>query len=219
MPCNLKCHKNTRRSGITLVLTNTLFMIKLPRLIIIVVILCITAAFANYLPKPKHTPLSVIPKEVCITTPKVTTTKIVTKELPDFLNQIGKRESSNRYNIVNKFGYMGKYQFGRKTLNKIGFKHVSNTQFLSNPAIQEAAMLKLLKSNKRTLRRQIKKYVNTRRHGVFITESGLLAAAHLAGAGNVRKFLRNGKDKRDGLGTPLTEYLTKFGGYNLASLN
>ena len=94
-------------------------MIKLPRLIIIVVILCITAAFANYLPKPKHTPLSVIPKEVCITTLKVTTTKIVTKELPDFLNQMGKRESSNRYNIVNKFGYMGKYQFGRKTLNKI----------------------------------------------------------------------------------------------------
>ena len=132
---------------------------------------------------------------------------------------MGKRESSNRYNIVNQFGYMGKYQFGRKTLDKIGFKHVSNTQFLSSPSIQEAAMLQLLKSNKHTLRRQIKKYVNTHMHGVFITESGLLAAAHLAGAGNVRKFLRNGKNKRDGLGTPLTEYLTKFSGYNLASLN
>ena len=194
-------------------------MIKLSRLIIIVVALCVTAAFANYLPKPTHTPIKVIPKEVCITPPEVTPIKIVTKELPNFLNQIGKRESSNRYNIVNKFGYMGKYQFGRKTLNKIGFKHISNTQFLSTPSIQEAAMLKLLKSNKRTLRRQIKKYVNTHRHGVYITESGLLAAAHLAGAGNVRKFLRTGRDKRDGLGTPLTEYLTKFGGYNLASLN
>ena len=194
-------------------------MIKLSRLIIIVVALCVTAAFANYLPKPTHTPIKVIPKEVCITPPEVTPIKIVTKELPNFLNQIGKRESSNQYNIVNKFGYMGKYQFGRKTLNKIGFKHISNTQFLSTPSIQEAAMLKLLKSNKRTLRRQIKKYVNTHRHGVYITESGLLAAAHLAGAGNVRKFLRTGKDKQDGLGTPLTEYLTKFGGYNLASLN
>jgi hypothetical protein len=194
-------------------------MIKLSRLIIIVVALCVTAAFANYLPKPTHTPIKVIPKEVCITPPEVTPIKIVTKELPNFLNQIGKRESSNQYNIVNKFGYMGRYQFGRKTLNKIGYKHISNEKFLSTPSIQEAAMLKLLKSNKRTLRRQIKKYVNTRRHGVFITESGLLAAAHLAGAGNVRKFLRTGKDKQDGLGTPLTEYLTKFGGYNLALLN
>jgi len=194
-------------------------MIKLQRLILIVVVLVITAAFTNYLPKLKQTPISVTPKKVSLTTTKVTKVKIVTKELPDFLNQMGKRESSNRYNIVNQFGYMGKYQFGRKTLDKIGFKHVSNTQFLSSPSIQEAAMLQLLKSNKHTLRRQIKKYVNTHMHGVFITESGLLAAAHLAGAGNVRKFLRNGKNKRDGLGTPLTEYLTKFSGYNLASLN
>lgn len=191
-------------------------MIKLSRLIIIV---CVTAAFANYLPKPIHTPIKVIPKEVCITTLEVTPIKIVSKELPNFLNQIGKRESSNQYDIVNKFGYMGKYQFGRKTLNKIGFKHISNEKFLSTPSIQEEAMLKLLKSNKHTLRRQIKKYANTLRHGVYITESGILAAAHLAGAGNVKKFLRTGKDKQDGLGTPLTEYLTKFGGYNLALIN
>ena len=194
-------------------------MIKLQRLIPIVIVLVITAAFTNYLPKLNQTTISVTPKKVLLTTLKVTKVTIVTKELPDFLNQIGKRESSNRYNIVNQFGYMGKYQFGRKTLDKIGFKHVSNKQFLATPSIQEAAMLQLLKSNKHTLRRQIKKYVNTHMHGVFITESGLLAAAHLAGAGNVRKFLRNGKNKRDGLGTPLTEYLTKFSGYNLASLN
>ena len=194
-------------------------MIKLSRLIIIVVAMCVTAAFANYLPKPTHTPIKVIPKEVCITTLEVTPIKIVSKELPNFLNQIGKRESSNQYDIVNKFGYMGKYQFGRKTLNKIGFKHISNEKFLSTPSIQEEAMLKLLKSNKHTLRRQIKKYANTLRHGVYITESGILAAAHLAGAGNVKKFLRTGKDKQDGLGTPLTEYLTKFGGYNLALIN
>ena len=191
-------------------------MIKLSRLIIIV---CVTVAFANYLPKPIHTPIKVIPKEVCITTLEVTPIKIVSKELPNFLNQIGKRESSNQYDIVNKFGYMGKYQFGRKTLNKIGFKHISNEKFLSTPSIQEEAMLKLLKSNRHTLRRQIKKYTNTLRHGVYITESGILAAAHLAGAGNVKKFLRTGKDKQDGLGTPLTEYLTKFGGYNLDLLN
>ena len=196
-------------------------MIKLTRLIVIVVICFISAAFAKYLPKQKQTPITVISKKVSLPPPPPLISKVlyITKELPDFLNQMGKRESSNRYDIVNEFGYMGKYQFGRKTLNKIGFKHISNTQFLTNPSIQEDAMLKLLKSNKHTLRRQIQKYVNTHRHGVYITESGLLAAAHLAGAGNVKKFLRTGKDKQDGLGTPLTEYLTKFGGYNLALLN
>ena len=35
-------------------------------------------------------------------------------------------------------------------------------------------------------------------HGVYITESGILAAAHLAGAGNVRKFFRKGYEFKDG---------------------
>jgi len=132
-----------------------------------------------------------------------------------YLNSIGRRESSNRYNVVNKWGYMGKYQFGRKTLNALGYKHISNKQFLSSPKLQEEAMMKLLKHNKHILRREIKKYCGTSIHGVYITESGLLAAAHLAGPGNVKKWLRRGMRFRDGLGTDLTEYLQLFGGYKI----
>ena len=54
-------------------------MIKLQRLILIVVVLVITAAFTNYLPKLKQTPISVTPKKVLLTTTKVTKVKIVTK--------------------------------------------------------------------------------------------------------------------------------------------
>ena len=132
-----------------------------------------------------------------------------------FLTSIGRRESSNRYNIVNKWGYMGKYQFGRKTLNALGYKNISNEQFLANHKLQEEAMLKLLKHNKHILRREIKKYCGTEKHGVYITESGLLAAAHLAGPGNVKKWLRRGKRFRDGLGTDLVEYLVLFGNYKI----
>jgi hypothetical protein len=132
-----------------------------------------------------------------------------------FLTSIGRRESSNRYNIVNKWGYMGKYQFGRKTLNALGYKNISNEQFLANHKLQEEAMLKLLKHNKHILRREIKKYCGTEKHGVYITESGLLAAAHLAGPGNVKKWLRRGKRFRDGLGTDLVEYLKLFGNYKI----
>ena len=132
-----------------------------------------------------------------------------------YLNSIGRRESSNRYNVVNKWGYMGKYQFGRKTLNALGYKHISNKQFLNSPKLQEEAMIKLLKHNKHILRKEIRKYCNTQRHGIYITESGLLAAAHLAGPGNVKKWLKRGKRFRDGLGTDLTEYLQLFGNYKI----
>ena len=132
-----------------------------------------------------------------------------------FLNDIGFRESTNNYKAVNQFGYLGKYQFGRKTLNAIGFKDVSNREFLVNPSIQEEAMLVLLKRNKRTLRREIKKYVGKTINGVYITESGLLAAAHLAGAGNVRRFFRKGYEFRDGNGTKMTSYMIKFADYDL----
>tara|TARA_B110000977_G_C10926473_1_gene435299 strand:+ start:122 stop:694 length:573 start_codon:yes stop_codon:yes gene_type:complete len=155
--------------------------------------------------------------EVSLKLPKLKT-KIempVVKGHSNFLHAIGFRESTNNYKAVNQFGYLGKYQFGRKTLNAIGFKKVSNREFLSNPSIQEQAMLILLKRNKRTLRREIKKYVGKTINGVYITESGLLAAAHLAGAGNVRKFFRKGYEFYDGNGTKMTSYMVKFANYNL----
>ena len=132
-----------------------------------------------------------------------------------FLDEVGFRESSNNYKAVNQFGYLGKYQFGRKTLNAIGFEDVSNYEFLSNPEIQEEAMLVLLQKNKHTLRREIKKYVGETVNGIYITESGILAAAHLGGAGNVRKFFRKGYEFEDGNGTKMTSYMVRFAGYNL----
>ena len=155
-------------------------------------------------------PLALIisPTKVKIKIPLINQNKL-------FLSSIGRRESSNRYNVVNRWGYMGKYQFGRKTLNALGYKNISNKQFLSNPKLQEEAMIKLLKHNKHILRREIIKYCGTQKHGVYITESGLLAAAHLAGPGNVKKWLRRGKRFRDGLGTDLIEYLVLFGNYKI----
>jgi hypothetical protein len=132
-----------------------------------------------------------------------------------FLSAIAYRESSNRYDVVNNWGYMGKYQFGRATLNNLGYEKITNEQFLSNPKIQEEAMIKLLKSNQHILRREIRKYCGTSIHGVYITESGLLAAAHLAGPGNVKKWLRRGERFRDGLGTDLVDYLQLFSNYKI----
>ena len=134
--------------------------------------------------------------------------------LETFLYDMAERESSNRYDVVNQYGYMGAYQFGSQTLKNLGYK-VTRKEFLSNPILQEEAMLKLLKANKHTLRKQIKKYDGKLVNGVLVTESGLLAAAHLVGAGTVRKWVRNGKKYTDGNGVDLTSYLVKFNGYYL----
>jgi len=131
-----------------------------------------------------------------------------------FLDAIGFRESGNRYDIVNSFGYMGKYQFGKSTLKGLGFD-VTQEEFLNSPELQEKAMYELLKHNKKKLKRFIKKYDGQVVHGVLVTESGILAAAHLAGQGNVKRFFRNGYEFKDGYGTKMTSYMEQFGGYNL----
>jgi hypothetical protein len=141
--------------------------------------------------------------------------ELIMKNHSRFLEDLGMRESSGNYKAVNQFGYLGKYQFGRKTLNALGYEDVSNREFLANASIQEEAMYALLVHNRKILKRQISKYVGTTVAGVYITESGLLAAAHLAGPGNVRKFLRKGYEFKDGNGTKMTSYMVKFSNYIL----
>ena len=131
-----------------------------------------------------------------------------------FLDAIGHQESGNRYHIVNRYGYMGRYQFGKETLKTLRIK-VSREAFLNSPDLQEFAMVELLKYNKKKLQKYIDKYDGKVVHGVLVTESGLLAAAHLGGAGSVRKWFRTGKIRKDGNGTKITSYMVRFGGYTL----
>lgn len=135
-------------------------------------------------------------------------------ELDNFLSAIGFRESGNRYDITNTFGYMGKYQFGRSTLKGLGYK-VSKREFLNNPDLQEEAMLSLLNHNKEKLQQYIDVYDGKTINGIYITESGILAAAHLGGQGSVRRYFRNGKVFKDGYGTKITSYMSEFSGYDI----
>ena len=184
--------------------------------------LSVLSAFAGIINiKPQvETVLSVTPiKQISVIQPKLKVVKLpIVKNYSSFLNAVGHRESTNNYKAVNQFGYLGKYQFGRKTLNAIGLDSVSNREFLANPNIQEEAMSILLKKNRHTLRREIRKYVGDTVNGIYITESGILAAAHLAGAGNVKKFFRRGYEFKDGNGTKMTSYMVMFADYDLKLL-
>lgn len=135
-------------------------------------------------------------------------------ELDSFLSAIGFRESGNRYNVTNTFGYMGKYQFGKSTLKGLGY-NVSRNEFLNNPDLQEEAMLSLLNHNKEKLQTYIDIYDGKTINGIYITESGILAAAHLGGQGSVRRYFKNGKVFKDGYGTKITSYMNQFSGYDI----
>ena len=131
-----------------------------------------------------------------------------------FKQAIGFRESENKYKTVNSLGYLGKYQFGIETLKSVGI--YDSSAFLNSPELQEKAFVALLSKNKWELKKEIEKHEGTIINGIRITESGILAAAHLGGAGSVKKFFRhNGKRNfRDAYGTSITSYMKIFGGYD-----
>lgn len=136
------------------------------------------------------------------------------KTFTGFKEALAFRESQGRYTLINSLGYMGKYQFGRAALRAIGIK--DNSEFLNNPRLQEKAFKALLAKNKWELRKEIEMYDGKVINGVVVTESGILAAAHLGGAGSVKKFFKsNGKRAiKDNYGTSLKSYMKKFGGYD-----
>ncbi|MCW8981677.1 MAG: peptidoglycan-binding protein LysM [Altibacter sp.] len=135
-----------------------------------------------------------------------------------FKEALGFKESRGDYETINQFGYLGKYQFGKGTLRMIGIKNAET--FLGDTYLQERAFDAYTSRNKWILRRDIKRYRGRYIGGVKITESGILAAAHLAGAGNVKKFLRSGGEVgfADANGTSIRYYLKKFSGYDTSHI-
>ena len=158
----------------------------------------------------------------------------------DFLRALGYRESGGRYHIENTYGYLGKYQMGESALKDAGYYKGDPTRrndwigewtgkdgvwskedFLNNPRAQENAIREFHRKSWKYIKALgLDKYVGKTIKGIYITESGLIGGAHLLGAGNVKKFLKsNGRVvPRDGYGTPITEYISKFSGYDVSEI-
>jgi hypothetical protein len=136
-----------------------------------------------------------------------------------FREALAFKESRGDYFVTNTLGYLGKYQFGIGTLELMGVHNASS--FLKDPELQERVFETNLARNKWILRRDIPRFVGKKINGVEVTESGILAAAHLAGAGNVKRYLRsNGNNNAaDAFGTTITHYLKKFQGYDTSSIS
>lgn len=140
------------------------------------------------------------------------------KSFVGFKEALAFKESRGDYFTVNSLGYLGKYQFGRGTLKLLGI--YDTEEFLKNPELQEKAFIANAERNKWILRRDIKRFVGKKINGTIITESGILAAAHLAGPGSVKHYLRSYGEETfaDAYGTTIQYYMKKFAGYDTSFL-
>ena len=135
-----------------------------------------------------------------------------------FKEALAFKESRGDYQAINRLGYLGKYQFNINTLSLLGIH--DKQRFLAQSELQEQAFFWYTARNKWILRKDLKRSVGRQINGIEITESGILAAAHLAGAGNVKKYLRSGGNFvfEDAFGTSIEAYLKNFAHYNTSSI-
>lgn len=142
------------------------------------------------------------------------------KELDLFVQQLGWRESRNRWTVINGIGCIGEFQFHEMTLKRLGF-NITADEFKSDssifpPDLQRKVLKLLITINKRDLQ-PYESYLGTTICNITITRAGLLAGMHLGGLGSVKLFLlSDGRlDKSDRNGTKVSDYIREFSIYNL----
>lgn len=155
----------------------------------------------------------------------------------DYLNAMAMRESGLNPRAQNQYGYVGLWQMGEAALIDAGYYRADGTgandwrgswtglggitsleEFKANPAAQAAAVSAYQQRVWGYVRSLgLDRYVGSSVAGLPITQSGLIAAAHLVGTGNLARYLHSGGTvvPADGNGTQLTEYLASFGGYQI----
>jgi hypothetical protein len=142
-------------------------------------------------------------------------------EFSRFVNDLGNRESGNNWLSINLIGCFGEWQFEESTLNFLGYRKITLNRFKANPDIfprdlQLKALKTLIRVNLLYLM-DYEHFIGDSINGVVITKSGMIAASHLGGAGSLQKFLdSNGKiNRKDVLGTSISDYLKRFRFYDL----
>lgn len=135
-----------------------------------------------------------------------------------FKEAIAYKESQGKYHKINTLGYLGKYQFGVETLKSIGI--YDSVVFINSPKLQEKAFVVLLSKNKYELQEYISNFEGKVIDGVKITESGILAAAHLGGTGSVKLYLNSNGEKKckDEYGASVKSYMKDFAGFETAGI-
>lgn len=157
----------------------------------------------------------------------------------DFLKAIAQRESSLNPRATNGAGYVGLFQMGTLAMTDAGYYRSNGTgnnswngtftgkngvtslnTFMSNPDMQVKAITDYYVKLQGYINYYgLSQYIGKTVNGTSITLSGLIAGAHLVGIGALKQFLDSGGASipMDGNRVPVTQYITQFGGYSIAS--
>lgn len=151
------------------------------------------------------------------------------KSYDQFKDDLGKRESSNNYQCVNDYGFLGRYQFGMPRLCDLGVcrkgdgdqlvwnQGLTKDLFLNSPDLQDAVFDLHVGLYRVYLLSRYQRYLNKDNSGVPTTLSGCVAGVHLKGPGGLYKFLVKKIDSADALGTNVSDYVLRFSGYEIPS--
>ncbi|HHW7518569.1 TPA: peptidoglycan-binding protein LysM [Mannheimia haemolytica] len=170
------------------------------------------------------------------TSKSLTVTGLTPAQTKALLLALAKRESNGNYQIENKFGYLGAYQFGAAALVDVGL--ISQAKYamaielksgIANGANAKnhkafladdknwllsggkTAFLNSPSSQDEAIVKLMNRNASTMiAKGVYVGnaehKAGLLMAAHLKGAGNAIKFAQMGIATKDGFGTSIKDY-------------
>ena len=139
------------------------------------------------------------------------------KPLAPFTDKMKKSESSGDYEVVNKEGYMGAYQFGDDRLadyKKATKSTFSKDEFLENAELQDKVFdWHVNDITEYMFKKGLDSWIGQKILGVEVTKDGLIAVAHLGGKSGLKKFLESDGEynPEDSQGTSLLDYLRKFG--------
>lgn len=137
-----------------------------------------------------------------------------------FKDILGKHESANTYNITNRWGFMGKYQFSPYMVNRFSkieyagpnMELVKARIFLRNPEIQERAMTRVCKHYIWYIYKYgYTKYINQEIGGIVVTMESLMLGCHFSPAFLHAWLTSKGTiNYKDALGTSIRDYMKKF---------
>ena len=160
------------------------------------------------------------------------------KTLAAFMIALKMMESDGDYQSVNTLNFLGAYQFGEAALTDLGFVRYdgdaydnnysggwtgkygvkSAKQFLASERAQDTAMREWLEIMWSYIElHKVDRFAWRDVGGEQLTPSGILAAAHLLGAGAVAEYVKSDgqADLRDPYGTPIRTYISRLNGYDV----
>lgn len=133
-------------------------------------------------------------------------------------------ESDGSFDALNSEGYGGRGQFGQDRLDDFtrahGIGRITVEQMLAMPkGEKEKFQIGLEQWHWSDIKSFVAnagldRYIGTKINGVEVTESGILAAAHLGGKNGVKRYLESGGqyDPEDSNGTSLSDYMKRHAG-------